>query len=50
MHATNKERYLYVCLLAATAGFLIGLAIVKRSSAESAGSRVSWPSPTELRH
>ncbi len=48
MHATNKERYVYLCLLAAIAGFLIGLAIVKRGSADSAGSRISWPSSTEL--
>jgi len=48
MHATNKERYVYLCLLAAIAGFLLGLAIVKRNSADSAGSRISWPSSTEL--
>ncbi|HZP60856.1 MAG TPA: hypothetical protein VFB27_11080 [Opitutaceae bacterium] len=50
MHATHKERYLYLCLLAAIAGFLLGLAIVKHNAADSAGSRISWPSPTELRH
>lgn len=49
MHATNKERYLYLCFLAAVAGFLIGLAIVKRNSADSSGSRVPWPPPAELR-
>jgi hypothetical protein len=48
MHATNKERYFYLCLLAAIAGFLIGLAMVRRSLADSSGSRVNWPSPAEI--
>jgi hypothetical protein len=44
MHAINKERSLYLCLLAAMAGFLLGLALAGRTADGSAGSRVHWPS------
>ncbi len=48
MHATNHERSLYLCLLAALAGLLIGLALAGRTPDGSAGSRVHWPSSLEL--
>ncbi|HTB80238.1 MAG TPA: hypothetical protein VK717_05060 [Opitutaceae bacterium] len=49
MHATNKERSLYLCLLVAVlAGFLIGLALAGRTVGGPAGSRVHWPSPAEI--
>jgi hypothetical protein len=50
MHATNKERYFFICLLAALAGFLFALAIVRNGLHEPASSRVNWPSPSELQH
>jgi hypothetical protein len=48
MHATNQERSLYLCLLAALAGFLLGLALTGHTMAGPAGSRVHWPSSTEI--
>jgi hypothetical protein len=50
MNATNKERYFFICLLAALAGFWIGLVIVRYRQHEPAASRVNWPSPSELQH
>jgi hypothetical protein len=50
MHATNKERYFFICLLAALAGFLVALAAIRYRQHEAAVSRVSWPSPTEIQH
>jgi hypothetical protein len=48
MHATNKEQYFFVCLLAAVAGFLFALAVVRYRQHEPAASRVSWPAPSQL--
>jgi len=49
MHTINKERSLYLWLLvAALAGFLIGLALAGRTPDGSAGSRVHWPSSAEI--
>jgi hypothetical protein len=48
MHATNKERYFFICLLAALAGFLFALAVVRYRQHEDTASRVNWPSPTEI--
>src|SRR5581483_10087356 len=48
MQATSKERYFFLCLLAAFVGFLIGLAIVKSSLHAPANSRVNWPSAAGL--
>jgi hypothetical protein len=50
MHATNKERYFFVSLLAALAGFLFALAVVRYRLQEPATSRVNWPAPSELQH
>jgi hypothetical protein len=48
MHATNQKRSVYLCLLAAIAGFLIGLALAGRTTNGPAGSRVHWPSSAEI--
>jgi hypothetical protein len=48
MHATNKERYFFLCLLAALAGFLAALAVVHYQKHEPTASRVNWPAPSEL--
>jgi hypothetical protein len=48
MHATNKEQYFFICLLAALAGFLFALAVVRYRQHEPTASRVNWPSPTEI--
>jgi hypothetical protein len=46
MHATKKERYFFICLLAALTGFLAALAVVRYH--RPAASRVNWPSPSEI--
>jgi len=48
MNATNKERYFFICLLAALAGFLFALAAVRYRQHEPATSRVNWPTPAEI--
>jgi hypothetical protein len=48
MHSTSKERYFFICLLAAGAGFLIALAVVRSRLHEPTVSRVNWPSPAEI--
>jgi hypothetical protein len=50
MHSTSKERYFFICLLAAMTGFLVALAVVQYRMHEPAASRVNWPTPSQLQH
>jgi hypothetical protein len=48
MHSTSKEQYVFFCLLAAIAAFLLGIAVARYRSHEPVGSRVNWPAPAEF--
>jgi hypothetical protein len=48
MHATNKERFFFNCLLLAWVAFLVGLAVAHYRQHEPVASRVDWPLPPEI--
>ena len=48
MHTTHKDKDLFICLLMALAGLLLGLALVHQIRHEPAVSRANWPTPAEI--